>query len=50
MALFHSEKIATVLIDQFENTTTAARDTGERFLGHNDGQAGFFHDQAIQIA
>ena len=47
--LFDSEKIPSMLVDQFKNTATATGNTGQRVLCSNHGQAGFLHQQAIQV-
>src|SRR5438445_5560729 len=44
------EKVAAMLIDQFERTPAAARDAGERVVGDVHVQAGFLGDQLVQIA
>jgi hypothetical protein len=49
MKLFHSEEITTVLIDKFEDTAASTCNAGKGLFCHDDGQAGLFHDQAIQI-
>src|SRR5690348_4570298 len=49
-ASFRREEIASVLVDQFQRTATAAGDAGQRVVGNLHVQAGFLGDQPVQVA
>ena len=49
-SLLDREDIAAALVEQLEGAPAAAGNTGERVVGDHHGQAGFFHQQAVQVA
>ena len=48
--LFDAEQVTTVFIDHLQRATTPPRHAGEGIFGDDHRQAGFCHEQAIQIA
>src|SRR5574343_352707 len=43
-------KNAAQLVHLFQRHATAAGDAGQRFVGDDDRQAGFFHQQTVEVA
>ena len=39
-----------MLVEQLEHAAAAAGDAGERIIGDDDGQAGLFHEQLVDVA
>ena len=39
-----------MLVDQLEHAAAAAGDAGQRIFGDHDRQAGFFHQQLVDVA
>ena len=50
LLLFQAENRRAVLVDEFDDSTTATGDTGQRIIGDNDRQSGFFHQQLVEVA
>jgi hypothetical protein len=49
-ALFDCKDVAATFIEQFESTAATAGNAGERIIGDHDRQAGFFHQQFVDVA
>ena len=50
VALLEAEVARSQLVHQFENAPTTPCDAGERVIRHDDGQAGFFREQLVDVA
>ena len=49
-ALFETEVAGAQLVHQLENAPSTACDAGERVIRHDDGQAGLFREELVDVA
>src|SRR6188508_1569907 len=49
-ASIEAEQARTVLVDQLQHLPAATRHAGERIFGDHDWEAGFFHQQLVDVA